>query len=180
VPVNPNTASDPASADSRIDHPAAAAWARLFNLRYRVLLAELFLTLSESMGENTGADGSAARDQLALRALHREMNNPMGIKGLAAKLVQLPLHPPAAGLTAQRAAPPFELPGDRLPTTPQAQQQMLLGLIDAAAQAIDAVLALPGDDAPSTSDQAKLKNLKASDAAFRQAVAAKQFTEPPL
>jgi hypothetical protein len=180
VPVNPNSQADAATADGRIDHPAAAAWARLFNLRYQILLAELFLILSEGEGENSGGGGQATRNQLVFRAIHREMKNPMGVSGLAVKLVQLPQHPGPAQPGQRRAAPPFELPADKFATAPVDQRAQMLGLIDQAGQAIDAILALQGDDAPTSSEQTKLKNLKAADVGLRADVAAMQFSDPPL
>jgi hypothetical protein len=83
LPTHPNTRNDPATDAGRITHRATLLWANLFNIRYRILLTELTLVLSESAGENTDGNGLATREALVGRAIHREMKSPFGISGLA-------------------------------------------------------------------------------------------------
>jgi hypothetical protein len=123
MPVNPNTTGSPSvappsgamleavveahEARGRIIHPRALGWARLLNLRYRLLLGylqhflrsdePLFVADGDSQGDRT------ARGLLALRAFD-EMRH---LRKIAGKLVQLPLHEPG---DPARAGPPFELP----------------------------------------------------------------------
>jgi hypothetical protein len=165
LPTNPNTANDPATADGRITHPVALLWAKLFNARYRILLAKLALALSESTGENTGGSGLASRDQLVPRLINREMKGPFGLRGIANRLITLPLRADGTGM----AAPPFEMPSAPLPTEPAAHRDFLVTLFADAAVIIDALMALPG--AP-----AGLAQLKASDAQESADVSLMSFT----
>ncbi|MGQ0717121.1 MAG: ferritin-like domain-containing protein [Pseudonocardiales bacterium] len=124
VATNPNTTSAPAeppvAADvvevaleahasaGRINHPRARAWAHLFNLRYRLLLAQFshFLRLNHDL--YTDAPGPQLGDRtdrgLLLIGTFDEMRH---LKKIAGKLVQLPKDDPPGTV---HAAPPFELP----------------------------------------------------------------------
>jgi hypothetical protein len=179
LPTNPNTKTDPTTAAGRITLTGAAAWAKLFNARYRILLTELALALSESAGENTvgaggagGPPGLAARDQLVPRAINKEMEGQFGIKSLAQRLIKMPLKADGSGM----AAPPFEMPDGDLPDDPAGHRDLLVKLLADAATAVDGILALTGADAPSATDQLHLKQLKTADAAYSADVALMQFT----
>jgi hypothetical protein len=173
LPTNPNTKTDPVTAAGRITHTGAAAWAKLFNTRYRILLTELALALSESAGENTGGTGQAARGQLVTRAIETEMKGQFGIRNIALqRLLKLPLKADGSGT----AAPPFEMPEVELPRDPVGHRDLLVQLLADAATAIDGILALTGSDAPSATDQLKLKQLKTADAAYSADVALMKFT----
>lgn len=121
---NPNTSSPPPEPPSmmkmldvieeahatkgRITHPRARAWAHLFNLRYRLLLAFLshFLRLNQpELYVQTGTrQGDRTERGLLLVWTFNEMRR---LKKIAGKLVQLPKDDPP-GQTF--AGPPFELP----------------------------------------------------------------------
>src|SRR5215213_5720964 len=59
VPVNPNTTEaggdDPAIEEGRISHEAALRWARLLNVRYRLVLLELGLAMLQPRGQGGGS-----------------------------------------------------------------------------------------------------------------------------
>jgi hypothetical protein len=124
VTENPNTTSAPTEkpglADmvgavleahasvGRITHPRARAWAQLFNLRYRMLLARLshFLRLDQDLYiDSPGAQqGDRTARGLLLIWTFDEMRH---LAKIATKLVQLPKDDPPGQL---HASPPFELP----------------------------------------------------------------------
>jgi hypothetical protein len=172
LPINPNTANDPATIGARITHPVSLLWAQLFNIRYRILLTELALALSESTGENAGGNGLATRETLVSRAITREMKAPFGISGLTQKLLKLPLRSDGTGV----AAPPFEMPDSPLPTEPGAHRDFLVKLLADAAPIIDKLLALSGADALSLPIQNGLKQLKNADALYSADVSLMTFT----
>jgi hypothetical protein len=172
VPTNPNTNTDPATAEGRITHPGAAAWAKLFNARYRILLTELALALSELPGENTGGKGLAARDLLVTRAINQDMLGRFGIKQLAKRLTKMPLKADESG----RAAPPFEMLETEPPSDPNGLRDLLVKLLADAATAVAGILALTGADAPSGLDPANLRKLKKSDDDYSADVALMKFT----
>lgn len=172
LPTNPNTAPDPATAAGRITHPVALLWAKLFNLRYRILLTKLALALAESAGENTGGNGLAGRGNLVARSINREMKGPFGLRGIANKMLALPLKADGTGT----AAPPFEMPDAPLPTEPAAHRDFLVTLFADAAAAVDQLLALTGVDALPTAVQSGLNQLKAADAQESADVSLMVFT----
>jgi hypothetical protein len=124
VTENPNTTPEPSEAPSlmkmlemvveaheskgRITHPRSRAWAHLFNLRYRLLLAYLshFLRLSQDLyvTQSGPAQGDRTERGLLLIWTFNEMRR---LKKIAAKLVQLPRDEQPSGVNA---GPPFELP----------------------------------------------------------------------
>ena len=124
VAENPNTTSAPEqppgmtrmlevieeahATKGRITHPRARAWAHLFNLRYRLLLAFLSHFMRRNQPELYVAAGDAKGDRtergLLLVWTFNEMRR---LKKIAGKLVQLPKDDPPGGTLA---GPPFELP----------------------------------------------------------------------
>lgn len=124
VTENPNTTSAPVepldpshavevalethAAKGRITHPQAKAWAHLFNLRYRLLLAHLshFLRLSQELYVT---DQGARRGDRTARGLLLiwTFNEMRRLKKIAGKLMQMPLDDPPGDTNA---GPPFELP----------------------------------------------------------------------
>lgn len=87
----------------RITDARAGNWARLFNLRYRMLLAGLshFLRLDQPLATPSGA--LTPRGLL----LNRTFNAMFRLGAIAGKLVQMPKDDPPNTL---HAGPPFELP----------------------------------------------------------------------
>lgn len=124
VTENPNTTLKPSEAPGpmkmlemvveaheskgRITHPRSLAWAHLFNLRYRLLLAYLshFLRLRQDLyvTQSGPAHGDRTERGLLLIWTFNEMRR---LKKIAAKLVQLPRDEHPGGVNA---GPPFELP----------------------------------------------------------------------
>lgn len=110
IPINPNTSmpDSESSADDtdvssagRITHPQARVWAQLLNLRYRMLLTDIFHIL------HTEGSPSQEPKSTLLAWIFREMST--NISRISNFLVEMPLReedtsgPPFA-------APPFELP----------------------------------------------------------------------
>jgi len=124
VAENPNTTPPPPAQPSlgdmvevvreaheskgRITHPRARAWAYLFNLRYRMLLARFahFMRLDQQLySDAPGAQrGDRTARGLLLGWTFDEMRR---LKKIAHKLVQLPRDDPPGEV---HAGPPFELP----------------------------------------------------------------------
>ena len=124
VTENPNTSTAPArppglmkmletiveahQSKGRITHPRARAWAHLFNLRYRLLLAYLshFLRLGQELyvRDDPAAQGDRTARGLLLIWTFNEMRR---LRKIAGKLVRLPRDEEPGEATA---GPPFELP----------------------------------------------------------------------
>jgi hypothetical protein len=115
VPVDPDTGPSAGVTDEpehgRITHPRALKWAKLFNLRYRLLLAYLAHFL---MTDGTLLDDNADYTPRGLlnKLTFDEMRH---LSEVAGKLVTLPRleGEPEPGLPIRepdRAGPPFELP----------------------------------------------------------------------
>ena len=177
VPTSPNLEALQGPASGKIDHPASAAWAQLFNRRYRMLLTELALVLSESAGENACGKNLASRGALIAQAIRVEMQGNYGVSGLAKRLTTMPRHP-ASDPKVEAAGATFEMLPDEhdLPTTPEGHRDFLASTIDEAARAIDALLALSGADALAAADLTGLAGLKAKDATLRADVVNMTFT----
>jgi len=96
------------AAKGRITHPRARAWAHLFNLRYRLLLAYLshFMRLNQPELYVRTGDRQGDRTERGLLLIWT-FNEMRRLKKIAGKLVQLPKDDPP-GQTL--AGPPFELP----------------------------------------------------------------------
>lgn len=92
----------------RITHPRSLAWAHLFNLRYRLLLAYLshFLRMRQDLyvAQPGPEQGDRTERGLLLIWTFNEMRR---LKKIAEKLVQLPKDEKPGG---DNAGPPFELP----------------------------------------------------------------------
>jgi hypothetical protein len=172
LPRNPNTANDAATIDGRITHQLALLWAQLFNMRYRILLTELALALSESAGDNGGGGGLATRANLVGRAIHREMKGAFGLSVLTQKLIKLPQKSDGTGI----AAPPFEMPDAPLPTEPAAHRDFLVKLLSDAAAIIDQLVGLGGALALPDAVKTSLAQLKSADAAYSADVSLMTFT----
>jgi hypothetical protein len=172
LPTNPNTANDPETANGRITHPVALLWAKLFNARYRILLTKLALALSESLGENSGGNGLAGRDNLVARSINREMKGPFGLRGIGNRLLTLPLRDDGTGT----AAPPFEMPNSPLPTEPTAHRDFLVTLFAEAAAIIDQLVDPKGPANLPAALQTSLKQQKAADAQESADVSLMSFT----
>jgi hypothetical protein len=177
VPTSPNVENPDGPPAGKIEHKVAAKWAVLFNRRYRMLLTELALILSESAGENAGGKGLAERESLIDRAIQSEMQGDYGIRGLAKKLVTMPRRANSDAKTDAAAAPFELLPGaQELPAEPVGHRDFLATLIDQSDVAIDDLLGLTSADAVSTDDRAGLTALKAGDADLRADVVKMTFT----
>src|SRR5207244_1875491 len=103
------SAARPADA---VTNAEAVLWARLFNVRYRMVLQELALVL---VTRKDPAGGQPLdRQPLIDRVLHLDMK--VGLRSLALALVKMRRQGlPADGHPEVRAAPPFELPPGSMP-----------------------------------------------------------------
>ncbi len=108
VPDAVAAAQEELASTGRITHPRALAWAKLFNLRYRMLLARFahFMRLDQALYlTDPGArQGDHTARGLLLILTFDEMRR---LAKIAKKLVQLPKDDPPGPL---HAGPPFELP----------------------------------------------------------------------
>jgi hypothetical protein len=130
VPVNPHLEPvDPANAESEpglITDRAALRHARLFNLRYAMLLLEI--ALSVSIPRSREVDNEAVRATLAIRAILVEMIR--GVGALSRKLVTIALKASQSGVGPPCAAAPYGLPSEPFPTSERERWELLLSLID--------------------------------------------------
>jgi hypothetical protein len=134
VAVNPNTlhlpSDDPAAERARITDPVTRLWANLLNVRYRMLLTNIAhaLHLSGPPGDEAGL---ALRGRLIGWAIE-EMS--LGIKGIAKKLMTLPLKEAA---DPAHAGPPFEMPYTlALPDDERDRWRLLQALVQTSAALI--------------------------------------------
>ncbi|MFF2147684.1 ferritin-like domain-containing protein [Kitasatospora sp. NPDC058190] len=88
---------------SLITHPEAARWGHLFNLRYRMLLADVAHAFRLIGPLDNGAT-LTARGSL----IHRAFGEMYNLRAVAGMLLQLPLD--RDGSTGLLAGPPFEMP----------------------------------------------------------------------
>jgi hypothetical protein len=124
VPVNPFTGDapdpNPAVEYNRITNPAARLWADLFDLRYRMLVLELWFLMSLPRTDDK-------RAQLIGHALRQQMMT--AIRQITRRLVSLPRTAEPGSPGAPVAGPPFRLSSMALPSDPAGQRQMLLDSI---------------------------------------------------
>lgn len=127
----------------RITNGRTRAWAHLFNLRYRNLLAYFshFLRLHQDL--YVVADGAKKGDHTARGLLLIWTFNEMRrLKKIAGKLVQLPKDDPPSGVNA---GPPFELPYTlNLPDREASRWRSHLDVLRASARLISAELRIAG------------------------------------
>jgi Ferritin-like len=104
VPVNPCTDRSRESKDTTlITNEFSSFWARLFNVRYRMLLTYLTHAFHLARAE----DG--AHSPLRGAIMHRVFGEMYNLKAIAGILVRSPLTDPG---DERRAGPPFEVPYD--------------------------------------------------------------------
>jgi hypothetical protein len=150
IPSLPNTqksaSSIPKLEAGRIKTEAGLAWARVFNLRYAILLALIDLTLRL---DRNNAGEATLRSKLAQDAVSNEML--LGIGATATLMVALPGTSPTGG----PVPPPFELPAGAWPQTSASNIQQLKtelrSLIGQCGSAIATLRAI-GDLGPTESD----------------------------
>jgi hypothetical protein len=146
VPVNPNTlpgpAPDSATEAGRITEPVSLLWARLHNVRYHMLLAELTHALLLS----GPYDGPAPTPRGHLR--DRAINDMGFLRGIGGLLTTRPLKPPAGSSAPATAGPPFELPSTLiLADVERGRWRLHKALLDSSAALIAALTAAGGSGA---------------------------------
>jgi hypothetical protein len=161
LPVTPGT----------ISHKTTQLWARLFDLRYRILLASLAHATAIPRVKTAGDPGPSDATAAVVGWIFQVMlQMPMSIAELAPLLAQMPLTDPP---TADRAGAPFTMPFSLpIPDRDHERWQYHLDLLDSSA-ALVAVLkqVVPDPAFPAfVTAQADLDNLLAADAAWRAQV----------
>jgi hypothetical protein len=143
IAPNPNTmagpSGDPALDAGRITNKTARLWAQLFNIRYRMLLADLSHYFCRA--GDTPSPGQQPRGFLRDRAFG-EMSNLSGVSAALTGMSQL-----AGGNGAPPfAGPPFEMPYTiSLPDQEIDRWRLHRDLISASGFLSDKILAGPGD-----------------------------------
>jgi hypothetical protein len=166
VPVNPNTApkkqSKPEAEAGRITHPKAVLWARLFDVRYQLLLLELWL----GVWTDPTVNGPLGRDSLFNAALN-EMRTR--IAALAGRLL------PGMDMkdednNGRKAGAPFGLPDDALPRTEKTVKARMKRLLaDAEGLAVE-IEQLPAPNAPTAGERGVLKAMRDADKPLKDAL----------
>jgi hypothetical protein len=164
VPVDPHTSrageTDSEQEQGLITDTSALLHARFFDLRYAMLLLEIFLSVS--IPRTKLADGVPVRRTLARRAVNVEMRR--GIGPLGGKLVTLPLKARQNGVAPPFAGATFGLPSNLFPNNERAGWESLLRLIDESRALIDGA----GSDL-----SAEMQALRQPDETFRAFVVAR-------
>jgi hypothetical protein len=167
VPVKPNTAPEkqpkPEAEAGRITHPKAVRWARLFDVRYQLLLLELWL----GVWTDPKISGPLGRDSLFNAAL-QEMR--LRIARLAGRLL------PGMDLKEEdndgrKAGAPFGLPDNALPRTEKkVKARMKQLLTDAEGLAVE-IEQLPAPNAQTAAERGALSTMRNADGPLRDALA---------
>jgi Ferritin-like len=131
VPTNPQAPGEAASgAGPIIQHPEAALWSLVFNIRYRMLLA--YLAHSFRLSAEPMETGAASPRGMVINRTFAEMYN---LRSTASILVQLPL---TDEKNAKRAGPPFQIPyTTKLPSEEADCWRVHVDLIDAAGRLLE-------------------------------------------
>ena len=120
LPLTPFAGRPPprdARLSTRIEHPYAALWADVFDLRYELLLLDIWRALATPRGD--------ARRTALVELVFKEM--PRVVRDLAAHLTTLDLRPDTG---SSPAAPPYGLQPDEFPPPdgdPRGRTLVLLG-----------------------------------------------------
>lgn len=136
VAINPNV-RNPADANGYIGNARTQEWARLSNLRYRMLLSYLLHSLRSAM--------VSVRGEPNLRAMlmHKVFGEMYNIKALSNLLMRMPRYEPKRrGPGPEFAGPPFAMPYDiSLPYLERAAWLLHLELAEGSIALCKAILA---------------------------------------
>lgn len=104
IPVNPGTTDD--QSEGYISNPVARLWCHVFNVRYRILLAEFthYFYLD-------GSSQPGRKRKIRLKSWSLD-EMKINLRSLAGEILLMPQHEPARFVNGKLlcAAPPFELP----------------------------------------------------------------------
>jgi hypothetical protein len=172
IPTNPSTAPgtdpDPAAERGRMTHPTTRLWAQLFNVRYRMLLADLAhaLHLSGPLADDAGSP-TIRGDLRDWAFLQMRGEGLSGMRGIARTLTTRPTKETAAPGDPLHAGAPFELPYTlAMPDDEHGRWRLHLALLDASDRLV-AALRSSGEAGP------LLDELSSIDAASRTKVQAR-------
>jgi hypothetical protein len=170
VATNPTTLPQPVTL-STIEHGDTQLWARLFDLRYRMLLATLAHSTAIPRVKTAGDPGSsAATTALVSRIFSLMMDQPLSISALATFLTQMPLKKPA---TLEMAGAPFSMPFSLpIPDRDHERWQYHLDLLDSSAALVAELKKItPDPNFQAFADaQANLDGLLGADEGWRTQV----------
>jgi hypothetical protein len=165
--TNPTTIPRPVTPGT-ISHGTTQLWARLLDLRYRILLTSLAHATAiprvKAAGDAGPSDATAAIVGWIFQVM---LQQPLSISELAPLLAQMPLTDPA---TADRAGAPFTMPfSSPIPDRDHERWQYHLDLLDSSAALVAALKqTVPDPTFPAfAAAQSDLDNLLAADAAWR-------------
>ncbi|MBI3408065.1 MAG: hypothetical protein HY040_06875 [Planctomycetes bacterium] len=166
VPLNPNTApkkqTKPEAEASRITHPKAVRWARLFDIRYQLLLLELWLGV---WTERT-VDGPLGRTGLFEASLTEMLARIRKIGGQFLPTMDLK----EEDNNDRKTGAPFGLPDDPLPATEKTVKARMKQLLaDAEGLAVE-IENLPAPNAPTSAERAALTGMRSADTLLRDAL----------
>jgi hypothetical protein len=138
IPTNPTTRPgidpDPLAERGRITHPTTRLWAQLFNVRYRMLLADLAhaLHLSGPLADDAGS--LTARGDLRDWAFVQMRGEGLsGMRGIARTLTTRPSKETVAPGDPLHAGAPFELPYSlAIPDDEHGRWRLHLALLDSS------------------------------------------------
>jgi len=167
VPVNPNTAprkqTNPEAEGGRITHPKTLRWAQLFDIRYQLLLMELWLGISTDRSKT----GALARSSLFDATISEMLGR---IRKIAGQFL------PAMDLKDEdnqdrKAGAPFGLPVEALPATEKSVKARMKELLNAASDLAEELKNLPAPNAPNSAESTVLANMDDEDKPLRDALA---------
>jgi len=166
IPTDPTTScggNGPETEESCISHEAALQWARLLNVRYRLVLLELGLAM---LRPRESDDDSLLSRPALIDASLTEMRHV--VRYIAIRLTGLPRRP--EGSTGEVAAAPFELPDISFPNDEAGIRQGIREALIEAGQLMERLRQLPPPHEPSTADLSFIGNLEASDNSLVEAI----------
>jgi hypothetical protein len=170
VASNPTTFSKPATPGT-ISNEATQLWARLFDLRYRILLASLAHATAIPRVKTAGDAGPSNATAAIVGWIFQVMlEQPLSISQLAPLLAQMPLKTPA---TAEMAGAPFSMPFSLpIPDRDRERWQYHLDLLDSSAAVVAALKMIKPDPkfAAFGAAQSDLDNLLSADAVWRKQI----------
>jgi hypothetical protein len=167
VPVNPNTApkkqTKPEAEDSRITHTKSLRWAKLFDIRYQLLLMELWLGVWTDRSE-TGALGRSSLFDATIAEMKDRIRKIGGQFLPTIDLKDQDNQDRKAGAT-------FGLPTEALPATAKSVKARMKELLTAASDLAEELKNLPTPNAPTSAESTALSAMDDADKPLRDALA---------
>jgi hypothetical protein len=169
VAENPTTSPQPGNAGT-ISHSTTQLWARLFDVRYRMLLTTLSHAVAIPRVKTPGDPAPSDATKALVRWIFQLMTEqPLSISKLAPLLTQMPLQNAPTGVMA---GAPFTMPFLPIPDRDHERWQYHVDLLDSAAAVIAELKKIsPDANVPAFSlAQSDLDNLLQVDQQWRNQV----------